>query len=74
MLRKNPDLDPKSSLLDLCHRALRSTRGAAVAVARIDRVRNVVTFSGVGNVEAAQVYVRGERNQHLVLGERNLRT
>jgi len=69
VLRDNPELAPKP-LIELCHRALRSSRGAAVAVAQIDRRRELVTFCGVGNV-AAQIFSAGvqegsRRSQHLV--------
>ena len=37
------------------HQALPRPRGAAVAVARIDRGRRVLAFAGVGNI-AAQIY------------------
>jgi anti-sigma regulatory factor (Ser/Thr protein kinase) len=64
MLRENPDLAPQA-LLERCHLALRSTRGAAIAVARIDRAHEKLTFAGVGNV-SAKIYC-GERScQHLV--------
>jgi anti-sigma regulatory factor (Ser/Thr protein kinase) len=64
MLRENPDLAPQA-LLERCHLALRSTRGAAVAVARIDLAHDKLTFAGVGNV-SAKIYC-GERScQHLV--------
>jgi anti-sigma regulatory factor (Ser/Thr protein kinase) len=36
-----------------CHEALRSTRGAALAVAEIDRAGQRVRFAGVGNVTGA---------------------
>lgn len=39
-------------LLDFIHGALRSTRGAAVAVAEVDAGRSVVTYAGVGNIAA----------------------
>lgn len=35
------------------HAALKSTRGAAIAVARIDRKRGEVQFAGVGNIAGA---------------------
>jgi hypothetical protein len=38
------------TLLDYVHGGLRSTRGAAVSIARIDPATRKVTFSGVGNV------------------------
>jgi len=64
MLRLNPDLAPKE-LIERCHMALRSSRGAAVAVARIDRARGKVTYSGVGNISAA-IYSGSKLMQHLV--------
>ena len=63
VLRSNPDLEP-GALLERVHQALRSSRGAAVSVARIDRGKATVTFAGVGNV-SAQIY-SGARAQHLV--------
>jgi anti-sigma regulatory factor (Ser/Thr protein kinase) len=40
-------------LVERIHRALAPTRGAAVAVARIDRDAKLVRFLGVGNISAA---------------------
>ena len=42
-------------LMETIHRALAPTRGAAVAVARVDRSARLVRFSGVGNISAALV-------------------
>ena len=39
-------------IIALTHDALRKTRGAAVAVAELDRVQRTVRFAGVGNVSA----------------------
>ncbi len=64
MLHANPSLQP-AELVELAHKALRSSRGAALAVARIDRVKGVVTFSGVGNI-AGQVYSGAQAGPHLV--------
>lgn len=41
------------TLLDYVHGGLRSTRGAAVSVARIDTAARTVTFGGIGNVAGA---------------------
>ena len=38
--------------LERVHEALRPTRGAAVAVARVDEARGVLQFVGVGNISA----------------------
>jgi anti-sigma regulatory factor (Ser/Thr protein kinase) len=40
-------------LVELMHRALRGTRGAAVAVARVDFEDSCVRFAGLGNVAGA---------------------
>jgi anti-sigma regulatory factor (Ser/Thr protein kinase) len=44
--------EPVETTLERVHAALRPTRGAAVAVARIDEARGVLQFAGVGNVSA----------------------
>jgi len=44
-----------AGLFEHIHGALRSTRGAAVAVAEIDVVQHVVRFAGVGNIAGAIV-------------------
>jgi hypothetical protein len=64
MLRNHPDAAP-SVLLQLCHQALRSTRGAAISIARVDHHRRQVTFAGVGNV-MAQIYSGSEPSSHMV--------
>lgn len=43
------------TLLEFLHGGLRHTRGAAVAVARIDRAGGTVDFGGVGNIAGAIV-------------------
>jgi len=64
ILREEPELQPVD-LLELIHQALRSTRGAAVAVARIDQNRGKLSFSGAGNI-AARIYAGSTPTQHLV--------
>jgi anti-sigma regulatory factor (Ser/Thr protein kinase) len=64
MLHLSPDLPP-GVLVERAHQALRSSRGAAVAVARIDRAKGMVTFAGVGNI-SAQLYSGAQAGQHLV--------
>jgi anti-sigma regulatory factor (Ser/Thr protein kinase) len=64
ILRNNRDLSP-GLLLDLTHKALRSLRGAAVSVARLELEAGRLTFSGLGNV-TAQIYLGSQRSQHLV--------
>jgi len=63
-LRAYPKETPKG-LLELVHLALRSTRGAAVAVARIDMERGILQFAGVGNI-SAQIYSGPKASHHLV--------
>ena len=40
-------------VMETIHRALAPTRGAAIAIARLDRAEKLVRFSGVGNISAA---------------------
>src|SRR5262249_39127646 len=49
VFRENARLDP-AAILDLIHGALRSTRGAAVAVVEVDRANEQVRCAGVGNI------------------------
>ena len=63
-LYENPELPPKA-LLTRIHQALRSTRGAAVAIAHIDSARGKLTYAGVGNI-AARIYAGSEGLQNLV--------
>ena len=45
--------DPPARTIEDCHAALRATRGAAVALARIDAGAGQVRYAGVGNIAAA---------------------
>ncbi len=63
-LHRHPDLGPLA-LIEYCHGALRSSRGAAVGIARVDRAHGKITFSGVGNV-GAQIYSGASSGPHLV--------
>jgi hypothetical protein len=47
--------DHLDRLLERIHAALRSSRGAAVAVADIEPASHVVRFAGVGNISAAVI-------------------
>ncbi|CAB3753014.1 ATP-binding protein [Paraburkholderia humisilvae] len=55
-----------ASLMQYAHDALRSTRGAAVAIARVDLARSQLTFSGTGNIAAC---VSGVGRPALVSGQ-----
>lgn len=59
----NSDTSP-FTLLQKCHNQLKSTRGAAVAIACLDRAQAEVKFAGVGNI-AMCVYDDHSR-KHLV--------
>jgi anti-sigma regulatory factor (Ser/Thr protein kinase) len=50
--------------LEVCHRALRGTRGAALAVARVEPRAGVLRYAGVGNIAARIISAAG--SQHLV--------
>jgi anti-sigma regulatory factor (Ser/Thr protein kinase) len=50
-----------STLLDYIHGGLRSTRGAAISMARYDPLSRQVTFGGIGNVAGALVSGNGLR-------------
>ncbi|MBV9769796.1 MAG: SpoIIE family protein phosphatase [Bryobacterales bacterium] len=63
-LYENPALHPKA-LLTRIHQALRSSRGAAVAIARIDYYHRKVMFAGIGNI-AARIYAGSEARHNLV--------
>jgi len=53
---------PCEAIVDAIHRALAPTRGAAVAVARIDPVAKLVRLVGVGNISALLVQPAGTRH------------
>src|SRR3984885_8182650 len=63
-LYENPEMPPKA-LLTRIHQALRSTRGAAVAIASIDSTRGKLTYAGVGNI-SARIYAGSQSRQNLV--------
>src|SRR5262245_20726675 len=61
-LRTHPQLAP-AALIEFAHGALRSTRGAALAVADID-LAGEVRYAGVGNI--AGVALAPDGNRHMV--------
>jgi anti-sigma regulatory factor (Ser/Thr protein kinase) len=63
VLERTEEMAPLA-LLDAVHRALRGTRGAAVAIARIDFTNSTITFAGVGNISA--ILMHGKSSQHLL--------
>ena len=54
IFRTKATLNPKI-IMEMAHAALRSTRGAAVAIAEINRVEKFVRYVGIGNISAAIV-------------------
>jgi anti-sigma regulatory factor (Ser/Thr protein kinase) len=46
---ENAKLGPKA-ILEKAHAALKNTRGAAAAIAQIDRTQKTICFAGVGNI------------------------
>jgi len=59
-LRTHPQLTP-AALIELAHGALRSTRGAALAVADIDLAREV-RYAGIGNIAGVLRVPDGSRH------------
>ena len=55
---------PPDTLLTRCHEALRHTRGAVIAVSRIDRQQQQLEHAGIGNIETR--IIGAERNYHPV--------
>jgi anti-sigma regulatory factor (Ser/Thr protein kinase) len=59
-LDRNRDLEPHE-LMERVHQALRTTRGAALALAHVDCARDEVRFAGVGNISAWVLDDKGRR-------------
>lgn len=55
-----PDLSPTRAL-QACQRPLSGTRGAAIAIVRLDPAAGLLTFAGIGNVEGRLWQPDGER-------------
>lgn len=63
IFRAKAALHPKI-IMEMAHAALRSTRGAAVAIAEINRIENRVQYVGIGNISG--VIVTGNKSQSMV--------
>ena len=61
LFRERGTLAP-AAMLELLHAGLRPTRGAAVAIARIDTAAGEVRFAGVGNIAARILTDGGTRS------------
>jgi negative regulator of sigma-B (phosphoserine phosphatase) len=53
--------EPIISLVERCHEELRSTRGVVLSLASIDTVRGMMTWLGVGNVQAVLIRAGSEK-------------
>jgi anti-sigma regulatory factor (Ser/Thr protein kinase) len=60
--------DSPADIIDRCHQALRSTRGAVMAVAAMDLDAGLLSFAGVGNINAV-VYSAEGGASHLLSTE-----
>ncbi|CAG4894401.1 ATP-binding SpoIIE family protein phosphatase [Paraburkholderia saeva] len=54
---------PVVEIMDRAHEALRSTRGAAIGIARFDGANGKLQFAGVGNISAVVIQNDGTRRQ-----------
>jgi hypothetical protein len=63
MSREHP-ADSSVALIERMHGSLRSTRGAAVAVAEVHLRQQEMTFTGVGNIAGS--LIRTDTRQHLM--------
>lgn len=61
-LQQAPAAEP-ARVMDNAHNVMRATRGAAMAAARIDFVRDEVRFAGIGNIGACVYDDDGMRRQ-----------
>jgi len=52
---------PPAAVVDLLHRALSHTRGAALAVAELDRDAGLVRYAGLGNISGTVLGPDGSR-------------
>ncbi len=71
IFREHAAGSPIAALLERIHDGLRATRGAAAAIAELDRAQRLVRFAGVGNVAGVIVNEPASRNcvsHHGVLG------
>ena len=55
-----------AEIIHVMHEAMRKTRGAAVAIARVDRRRGEVTYAGIGNISGVILAPHAERRTSMV--------
>ncbi|UCD59092.1 MAG: SpoIIE family protein phosphatase, partial [Candidatus Hydrogenedentota bacterium] len=61
VFNENKHLSP-AEIIEEAHPALRSTRGAAIAVAEVNRGRNEVCYAGIGNIRGVILSSKGRRS------------
>ena len=66
--RRTSASQPPAAVVQVAHEVLRATRGAAMAVARLDRGRRTLRFAGVGNIVASVHQGAGSRSMASVNG------
>lgn len=54
VIKAHPELAPQM-LLERTHEALKGTRGAVVAIARVELATHTLTYAGLGNIESRLV-------------------
>ncbi|MFB2919219.1 SpoIIE family protein phosphatase [Aerosakkonema funiforme] len=54
IFRENADKSP-AAVIEAAHQALKSTRGAAIAIAQLDLAEQSLRFAGVGNISASVI-------------------
>ena len=65
VFRAQSTLEPEA-IIRATHAALRSTRGAAIAVARFDTSRGVLRYAGVGNISSVLVNIDDGQTTSLI--------
>jgi negative regulator of sigma-B (phosphoserine phosphatase) len=58
---------PAADLLELCHQALRDSRGVVMTVAWFDLRRSILSWAGVGNVDARLLRAGPELREEVAL-------
>ena len=70
--RRTSPSQPPAAVVQVAHEALRSTRGAAMAGAQLDRGRRTLRFAGVGNIVGSVHQGAGSRSMASVNGTAGL--
>lgn len=65
VFRSSTSIEP-AEIIEAAHARLRSTRGAAMAIARLDPERGEVRYAGVGNIAGTIVDPASDRSAHLI--------